>query len=575
MINRQLPVALLLLFTIINVGCSTDDIYEGAPTTASSQQQNAIGFGTYLKRATQTRGAAYLEPSEIALNGGIGVFAMNTSGGKYDPSSNDSKDTKNFTANLMQNMYLHSSLSESELYNNETSTVAGSWVYNPIRYWPNGNDDYVSFMAYAPYNPNNKDYSTLYDKDGNPSGDRTYIKHIMESDPLNQVDLLYSGSKTTNMQLLGRKDNWKTVGDFGTIAANDTVPPVQLKFNHANSRIGFAITSSALKDPNNFTYETQGGEKYSFGDVESGLAVDLIVSATSANSIEVNKVVFLGDNSTAENEHPTGAFYSSGYLNLATTTSDKPLWSIKDKTQLPFIYDNTGTVRMSNGDLLTLAESQENDYRFYDNDNNPISGYLLWIPSDLVENVDNLVEEYTYYVNVYGNYIFYQMIDALEGWGEDIDYINSLTKEQIIRLYCQYVYEVYYVPSLRGNMLNASWTPSSDGTVDESNISVNYIGNSNDDYMFVIPQDFSEGNTEGNELWVYLDYTLHYTGGVSGDVAKNGINYKFYCKVEKKFEPGKAYIIVMDIGEGKNFNAVKFSVKETAWPSEDHSTVSY
>lgn len=65
--------------------------------------------------------------------------------------------------------------------------------------------------------------------------------------------------------------------------------------------------------------------------------------------------------------------------------------------------------------------------------------------------------------------------------------------------------------------------------------------NSNTDYLFVIPQDFSQKTTGADELYVIVEYTIQ-----TGSTAT--MTSKVYQKLEKKFEQGKAYTINLTIG---------------------------
>ena len=75
--------------------------------------------------------------------------------------------------------------------------------------------------------------------------------------------------------------------------------------------------------------------------------------------------------------------------------------------------------------------------------------------------------------------------------------------------------------------------------------------NSGKNYLFVIPQDFSQTKTEGHdvdELYVYVEYTIDY-GGETGSV-KNTV----YKQIKKKFEQGKAYMLNLTLGRPIEFD---------------------
>lgn len=80
---------------------------------------------------------------------------------------------------------------------------------------------------------------------------------------------------------------------------------------------------------------------------------------------------------------------------------------------------------------------------------------------------------------------------------------------------------------------------SSDQTLDQTGIK------SGDNYLFVIPQDFSQTKTEGHdvdELYVIVEYTIDY-GGETGSV-KNTV----YKQIKKHFLQGNAYMLNLTLG---------------------------
>lgn len=73
---------------------------------------------------------------------------------------------------------------------------------------------------------------------------------------------------------------------------------------------------------------------------------------------------------------------------------------------------------------------------------------------------------------------------------------------------------------------------SSNQTLDQTGIK------SGDNYLFVIPQDFSETD----ELYVYVEYTINY-GGTTGSVTN-----KVYKQIKKHFLQGNAYMLNLTLG---------------------------
>ena len=81
---------------------------------------------------------------------------------------------------------------------------------------------------------------------------------------------------------------------------------------------------------------------------------------------------------------------------------------------------------------------------------------------------------------------------------------------------------------------------SSDQTLNQTGIK------SGNNYLFVIPQDFSQTKTEGgpdvDELYVYVEYTINY-GGKTGSVTN-----KVYKQIKKHFLQGNAYMLNLTLG---------------------------
>lgn len=75
----------------------------------------------------------------------------------------------------------------------------------------------------------------------------------------------------------------------------------------------------------------------------------------------------------------------------------------------------------------------------------------------------------------------------------------------------------------------------------------------NEDYLFVIPQDFSGAGTDN--LYVIVEYTITYTSGVPATVTN-----RVYKQLKQKFEPGKAYMINLTLGL-----PIEFDAEVTTW----------
>lgn len=274
--------------------------------------------------------------------------------------------------------------------------------------------------------------------------------------------------------------------------------------------------------------------------------------------ITINKVVLLGDNQTANattaspvivnsqsKTAPTGAFYTEANLNLlpnATGTSNY----------------TTETEFAKGWNRYASAQTRADD-----------TAPVLWSIS-------------------------------YEVGKQPFTYDNSTST---------ITYDGKYVSTATGN----KWQPGNaagnviKGSKDASNstnpYTVNAIGNSPSQYLFIIPQKFGKAvAVEGNEatggtvehgdelvgedqLYCYIDYTVKYKSIKTGEL-KDGINYKAYGHIEQNFEAGKAYVIVINIGGQKlpenpedptptppsdptTFAPIIFNVESvTAWPDE-------
>lgn len=85
------------------------------------------------------------------------------------------------------------------------------------------------------------------------------------------------------------------------------------------------------------------------------------------------------------------------------------------------------------------------------------------------------------------------------------------------------------------------------------------IKNSDSEYLFVIPQNFSNGNANSDQLYVIVDYTIKYTNHDNGALSE--MKYTVSSKIEKNFEQSKAYTINLNIG----LTPIEFNADVTPW----------
>lgn len=83
------------------------------------------------------------------------------------------------------------------------------------------------------------------------------------------------------------------------------------------------------------------------------------------------------------------------------------------------------------------------------------------------------------------------------------------------------------------------------------------IKNSGNEYLFVIPQDFSKTEPNADQLYVIVEYTIKYKSGS----AQPTVSYKVYKKLGEKFLQSKAYTINLTIG----LTPIEFDAEVTPW----------
>lgn len=88
------------------------------------------------------------------------------------------------------------------------------------------------------------------------------------------------------------------------------------------------------------------------------------------------------------------------------------------------------------------------------------------------------------------------------------------------------------------------------------------IKNSDNEYLFVIPQKFKTGS---DQLYVIVEYTIEYKTGS----AKPTVSYKVSQQLQYDFEQGKAYTINLTIG----LTPIEFNADVTGWDPTTGTTI--
>lgn len=486
MTKHKLNIGSSVLVALLAMGmaaCSGDDdlLATSASTPTADSTRIEVGFDSYISRTKTRASATGITTDKLAtatnITNGIGIFSMYTNGGKkYSPGTDG--EEQSFSPNFLDNVRLRYLLNG---YSSVSSVDPNPfWYYSPVKYWPETDQEYLSFVAYAPY----RDGAKLCTKNGDTfteGGDNpTYLKFTSNNLKEDSVDFLYTDYATTsNMQLYVGED-----GNLHAVAPSDDAlyvesrynrylltyrVQVKLNFKHLCSRIALDLfcsdfdgwRNSNFLDPNVFQPDT----------TISGVQYE-----TTNTTIEINKIVFRGDSTTDTTATPTGAFYKTAYVNLVGKSSDENPFFV-GQTEDPLEYTYTG-------DNLVRGE-----------------GYYLTTPHPAWRPGDDTDAPHI------GN-------NVLAGYREGLD-IRSVTE----------------------------------------------IGTAKDQYIFVLPQDFTSDEEGSPKLYCYVEYTLKYRD--------SGFQKKLVvCKrIKQKFESGKAYCIVMDI-KPEQSNAIQFHTTEEDWGDE-------
>lgn len=89
--------------------------------------------------------------------------------------------------------------------------------------------------------------------------------------------------------------------------------------------------------------------------------------------------------------------------------------------------------------------------------------------------------------------------------------------------------------------LNSDTKLKFDWVSSNKELSSNETKNDETEYLFVIPQDFSQKTTSADALYVVVEYTISYSDQTT-------MKTKVYQKLEKNFEQGKAYTLNLTLG---------------------------
>lgn len=122
----RLPV-LLVFLTLLSACDLTVDAGDDSKERGSSADSVAVGFQAYVNRATKAGQTGDLT-TDVLKTAGFGVLGYSSKGIPFNERSKP-----------------------DFMYNQPVTCPSGTWTYEPVKYWPNEENDRVSFFAYAPF----------------------------------------------------------------------------------------------------------------------------------------------------------------------------------------------------------------------------------------------------------------------------------------------------------------------------------------------------------------------------------------------------------------------------------------
>ncbi len=191
----------------------------------SQQAQRPVTFSTFTGQF-QTRGAEDLKT--FPDGGSMGIYAY------YHENSNWAADAATIIPNFM--------------YNQKATYIAEQSIfsYYPLKYWPNSENNKVSFIAYYPYSNGDADDGTDYDIEttgvapllANSEAGLPTFSFTVSDDADNQKDMLVSNLIVNLPKSRDTKDDPGT--EFNDLTIYDKV---KFLFNHALAKVEFRIVA--------------------------------------------------------------------------------------------------------------------------------------------------------------------------------------------------------------------------------------------------------------------------------------------------------------------------------------------
>ena len=236
----------IVLASVLLASCSSIVELDDAGKEQGKASPVAVGFEAYVTRATKAGQTGDLT-TDILKTTGFGVLGYASNGIPFNER-----------------------LTPDFMYNQPVTCPAGVWTYEPVKYWPNEENDRVSFFAYAPFvevTPS----TGLVNADGE-SGILAMSHYLAEGDPQVWYRTTLTPGKDVDLC-------WGL--PFLNQAKQKTNERLQFEFHHALSQLNVQIDAN------------------------------IDVPSQTTTRIYVRSVTFTG-------------FMTQGALNL--NSSDEPIW---------------------------------------------------------------------------------------------------------------------------------------------------------------------------------------------------------------------------------------------------------